>query len=61
MILKDISSTPVFYDGGHIVVSIFPHSLAEGIEEETGPPTTGSDREKPFRVLKLARHPLGSH
>lgn len=59
MILKDISSTPVFYDGEHIVVSLAEG--IEGIEEETGPPTTGSDREKPFRVLTLARHPLGSH
>lgn len=58
MILKDISSTPVFYDGEHIGVSLAEG--IEGIEEETGPPTTGSDRES-HSESKLAHHPLGSH
>lgn len=53
MILKD-TSTPIFYDGENTVVSISPSSLAEGVEEGTEPPTTGSGQGKAMQSLQIS-------
>lgn len=54
MIFKDISLIPIFYDGENRVVSIFSNSWAEGVEEGTGPLTSGSNQGKAMWSLEIS-------